>query len=98
MSEKKIFDCLWSYNSSKSSSSNSTKKRKNSAKTAENMVTNVLKNTGTALEIEASNGSVVAPKNPKTGLSARPEVKNLNQIGKRLYLEKFAYFEACKWP
>ena len=60
-----------------------------SAKASKKLATNVLKNTGRALEIGANVATAAASRNPKAALSTLTEVINFYHTGKSLYLGKF---------
>ena len=60
-----------------------------SAKAGKNLPTNVIKNSGRALEITSNIATAAATKSPKAALSSLPEVINFYHTGKSLYLGKF---------
>ena len=60
-----------------------------SSKAVKKLARNALKNPSRFLEIGANVATSIASKNPKTALSALPEVINFYHKGKGLYLGKF---------
>ena len=60
-----------------------------SAKAGKRLATNVLRNPGRALEIEASVATAAASRNPKNVLSTLPELINFYHKGRGVYLGKF---------
>ena len=62
-----------------------------SAKAGKKVATNVLKNTGRALEFISSLATAAATKNPKAALSSLPEVMNFYHTVRGLYLGKVVY-------